>query len=369
VAVLADITRDAEGSEALALDTGGFVAKNSNDISRALLRVSAESRAYYLLGYVPSDLRRDGRFRKIDVKIKGPGRGGLKVRARRGYYAPFDGAPAAKASTDQPDIVQALESPFEVQEVPLRVGAYVFDEVLLDKANVSLVAEVDVSSFAFREAEGRLSDTMAFLLEAQHRETGEYYRYDQKVEMALLPATQEKLRRTWYPLSREFSLPPGGYQVKVVVRDMNGGRVGSVIHDFEVPPTGSFRVSTPILTDTVEKTEGAAAAPKPLLQVRRSFAPGSVLYCQFGVYGASKEAGSRMPHVTAGYEIRRADRLVLKRADPTPIRPTSLGALLRLQGISLAAATPGEYDLLLKVKDEVSGKTVELREPFTVGPG
>jgi VWFA-related protein len=368
VAVLADVTRDAEGSEALALDTGGFVAKNTNDLSRALLRVSAESRAYYLLGYVPTDLRRDGSFRKIEVKLKGPRRGGLKVRARRGYYAPLEGALAAKASGDQPDIVQALESPFEVEEVPLRLGAYVFDEVLLDKANVTLVAEVDVSGFAFREADGRLHDTMAFLLEAQHRETGEYYRYDQKVEMALLPATQEKLRRTWYPVSREFSLPPGGYQVKVVVRDMNGGRVGSVIHDFEVPATGAFRVSTPILAESVEKADGGPA-PKPVIQLRRSFAPGSVLYCQFAVYGASKEPGGRMPRVTSGYEIRRADGSLLKRADPTLIRPTSLGALLRLHGISLATATPGAYDLVLSVRDEVTGKSLELREPFLVEAG
>ena len=33
VAVLADVTREAEGTEALALDTGGFVVKNSNDLS------------------------------------------------------------------------------------------------------------------------------------------------------------------------------------------------------------------------------------------------------------------------------------------------------------------------------------------------
>jgi VWFA-related protein len=369
VAVLADITRDAEGSEALALDTGGFVAKNTNDLSRAIVRVSAESRAYYLLGYVPSDLRRDGRFRKIEVKLSGGGRGGLKVRARRGYYAPSESGVAAKtASTDQPEIVQALESPFEVADVPLRVGAYVFDEVLLDKANVSLAAEVDVSGFAFRDADGRLHDTMAFLVEAQHQETGEYYRYDQKVEMALLPATHEQLRRTWYPVSREFSLPPGGYQAKVVVRDMTGGKVGSVIHDFEVPPTGVFRMSTLIVTDTVQQVEGAAA-PKPLLQVRRTFAPGSMLYCQFSVYGAAKDPRGRMPRVSAGYEIRRADGSLFKRADPTPIRPTSLGALLRLHGISLAGAAAGAYELRLSVQDEVAGKSLDVKEPFVIDVG
>jgi VWFA-related protein len=368
VAVLADITRDAEGAEALALDTGGFVAKNTNDLSRAVLRVSAESRVYYLLGYVPTDLRRDGRFRKIEVKLSG--RGGLKVRARRGYYAPLEGAPPAgvpaTTSADSADIVHALESPFELPQVPLRVAAYVFNEALLDTANVTVATEVDVSGFPFKTRDGRLEDSMAFLLEVQHRETGEYYRYDQKVEMSLLPATRERLVQTWYPLSREFALPPGGYQVKAVVRDMNDGRIGSVIHEFEVPATSAFRVSTPILSDAVEKPEGAAGPPRPVLQVRRTFRPGSVLYCQFAVYGAAKDATSLMPRVTAGYQIRRADGAVFKRADATTIKPTSLGALLRLHGISLAAATPGDYELVLTVRDEVAGRAVELSEPFAV---
>jgi VWFA-related protein len=370
VAVLADVTRDAEGAEALALDTGGFVAKNTNDLSRAMLRVSGESRVYYLLGYMPLDRRRDGRFRKIEVKVSG--RSGLKVRARRGYYAPLEGpAPVvarATASPDDVDIVHALESPFELPEVPLRVAAYSFDEALLDTANVTVATEVDVSGFAFKTGNGRLEDSMAFLLEVQHRETGEYYRYDQKVEMSLLPDTRERLVRTWYPLSREFSLPPGGYQVKVVVRDMNDGRIGSVIHDFEVPQTGEFRVSTPILSDAVEKPAGTAGPPRPILQVRRSFTPGSVLYCQFAVYGAAKDTASHLPRVIAGYQIRRADGAVFKRADPTPIKPTSLGALLRLHGISLGAAAPGEYELVLTVRDQVAGRTVELVEPFVVRP-
>ncbi len=69
VAVLADLTREAEGAEALALDTGGFVVKNSNDLAGGISRVSSESRVYYLLGYNPTDLRRDGKFRKIEVKL------------------------------------------------------------------------------------------------------------------------------------------------------------------------------------------------------------------------------------------------------------------------------------------------------------
>lgn len=106
-----------------------------------------------------------------------------------------------------------------------------------------------------------------------------------------------------------------------------------------------------------------------MLQVRREFAPNSILYCQFGVYGAAREeSGALMPKVTAGYEIRRSDGQVFKHTNPTPITPTSVGALLRLSGISLQGALPGEYDLLLTVKDELAGEAVELREPFAISP-
>jgi len=73
-----------------------------------------------------------------------------------------------------------------------------------------------------------------------------------------------------------------------------------------------------------------------------------------------------MPRVTAGYEIRRTDGAIFKRSAPTPINPTSVGALLRLNGIALRGAVPGEYDLVLTVRDELSGNTVEVREPFEI---
>jgi hypothetical protein len=295
---------------------------------------------------------------------------GLSVRARRGYYAPLEGEAAEKAKprTD-PAIAYALDSPFEIPDVPLRVSSYVFDEVSLNQMSVQLAVEIDVRGLAFGQEADRSTDALAFLIEAQHRETGEYYRYDQKIEMSLLPETRRKLERTWYAVAREFTLPAGGYQAKIVVRDLNSGRVGSVVHEFEVPAAGTLRVSTPVLSDTLEAaTDGSR---RPVLQVRRAFATDSTLYCQYSVYGAKKEeAESLMPRVTAGYEIRRTDGAVFKHSPPTPINPTSVGALLRLNGIALRGASPGRYELVLTVRDELAGRTVEVREPFAiVSPG
>jgi VWFA-related protein len=365
VAVLADVTRDAEGTESLALDTGGFVVKNSNDLAGGIARVSSESRIYYLLGYNPTDPRRDGRFRKIEVKVLAKRPGGLRVRARRGYYAPQEGGPAAPVPRTDPVIARALDSPFEAKDLPLRVAAYSFDESLKDHVNVMIAAEIDARALRFKEEDGRAKDQVAFLVEAQHRESGEYYRIDEKIEMSLLPETRQKLEANWYPVVRDLSLPPGGYQVKVVVQDLSGGRTGSVIHEFEVPAAASFRVSTPILTDTVEPPTGGGA-PKPVILVRRSFAPQSVLYCQFAVYGAASDPATLKPRVSSAYEIRRAGGAVLKRSPRTTITPTSLGALLRLQGIALPAAEPGPYELLLSIRDEIGNRAIYAKEEFVI---
>ena len=355
-----------EGSESLAADSGGFSVKNTNDLSRGIKRIADEAQAYYLLGYNPTNTQRDGRFRKIQVKV--PGGKGYQVRARKGYYAPLEGksALAPKPGAD-PAIQAALDSPYDVAEIPLRMTAYVFDETILGKANVVVVAETDVRDFAFQEEGGRFLDTLEFLLVTAHRETGEFFRYDQRIEMKLLPATHEKL--VWYPITRDFELAPGGYQTKIVVRDKNSGRIGTLVHEFEVPPLGPFRVSTPVLSDTMAPPPaGEKTTPQPTMLARREFPSGTMLLAQFEVYGAAKEKGSGMPRVTAGYQIRKIDGTVVTHVDPTPIQPTSLGRLMRLVGARLVDSEPGDYEIVLRLKDEIAGKDLELREPFAVTP-
>ena len=44
------------------------------------------------------------------------------------------------------------------------------------------------------------------------------------------------------------------------------------------------------------------------------------------------------------------------------------GRLTRTLGISLQGASPGEYALVLAVKDEKTGETLSVAEPFTIVP-
>ena len=73
--------------------TGGMFFNPRADAERlrnVFQRINREIKNQYSLGYVSSNNGRDGSFRKIEVRIKGRGRKGWKIRHREGYYAPHD---------------------------------------------------------------------------------------------------------------------------------------------------------------------------------------------------------------------------------------------------------------------------------------
>jgi Ca-activated chloride channel homolog len=71
--------------------TGGraFTVENPNDLADVATKIGVELRNQYVLGYRPNKVVRDGKWRKIKVKLLPPkGLPPLRVYARTGYYAP-----------------------------------------------------------------------------------------------------------------------------------------------------------------------------------------------------------------------------------------------------------------------------------------
>ena len=71
--------------------TGGraFTVENPNDLADVATKIGIELRNQYVLGYRPTKVVRDGKWRKIKVKLLPPkGLPPLRVYARTGYYAP-----------------------------------------------------------------------------------------------------------------------------------------------------------------------------------------------------------------------------------------------------------------------------------------
>jgi hypothetical protein len=227
-----------------------------------------------------------------------------------------------------------------------------------------VTAEADVRGFAFEPGGNGSRDTLELLLVVTNRDTAEFFRFDQQFAMNFKAETRARYEKTWFAMPRSLELVPGAYQARVIVRDRNSGRVGSLTHDFEVPAPLGLRLSTPVLSDRLR--EGDAAARVPELTANRTFPPAGVLHCRFEVYGAAKDAKTGAPSVTAGFSIRRSDGKFLAAVPETPLQPAPDGSLSRSFGTSLAGAPAGRYELIVLVTDLAAGQVAEAREPFTV---
>jgi len=77
----------------IADQTGGkaFAASDPHDLPSVAARIGIELRNQYVLAYTPKNQTKDGKYRKVEVKVTQPaGLPPLKVRWRVGYYAPSE---------------------------------------------------------------------------------------------------------------------------------------------------------------------------------------------------------------------------------------------------------------------------------------
>jgi len=91
------LTSRLENLRTLAENTDGMTVQNSNDLDIGLKRIANDLSSYYLIGYLSTNARLDGKYHNIKVRVKRPG---IDVRARRGYRSPTEAevSAARKAS-------------------------------------------------------------------------------------------------------------------------------------------------------------------------------------------------------------------------------------------------------------------------------
>jgi Ca-activated chloride channel family protein len=75
----------------IAVETGGeaFFPSEMKQVEDAYAKILKQIRAQYTIGYVSTNARQDGRWRKVEIRVKRPDIQGPKVQARKGYFAPI----------------------------------------------------------------------------------------------------------------------------------------------------------------------------------------------------------------------------------------------------------------------------------------
>lgn len=216
----------------LSEETGGFAVVNQNDLASAFRRIVDDNSAYYVLGYHPANDRRDGRFRRIDVRVKRPG---LTVRARRGYVAPRGRAPRPAAPDSTPAALrEALASPVPVTGLPLSVTAVPFKGPA-PNASVVISALVDGRDLPLVERDGAFRNDLHLVATAVDAQGRTFSGERATLNLALRPETATRVRAAGFRVITHVALPPGRYQLRVAASEEQTGRAGSVLYDLEIP--------------------------------------------------------------------------------------------------------------------------------------
>jgi hypothetical protein len=232
------LRRSQQSLRVLAEETGGFAAVNRNDLSDAFARIVRENSAYYVLGYYPSNDRRDGRFRRLEVRVK---RLGLQVRARRGYVAPRGRAPeprpsvvVAEGGALGPAADSALNSPIPIGGIPLTLFAAAYKGTA-PNASVALALELRVDNFTFAERNGSFNNRVEVAFSSVDAAGTIRGGNRHVLTLELKPETLAIARQRGLRVVSEMALPPGRYQLRAAAAEEGGNRSGSVLYDLEVP--------------------------------------------------------------------------------------------------------------------------------------
>jgi hypothetical protein len=383
-----------DGLNALAADTGGTLFKNSNDLNLGLQRVLDANEVYYVLAYEPVVSRRDGRFHKIEVKIAN--RPELKVRTRKGYFAPSERAEKAEKNDSlaeknsdkrkekspekmaqqaklekEKEIRGGLGSLFPLRGIPVEMAADFLD--ISDGGLGALVnVHIDASQLNLRQVNGTHQTALDMLVALFDEKGKAAASFVERVNINIRPERLENAIKHGFSYRRLTKLKPGFYQARVAVREEDTARMGSASKWVEIPDTGKKQlVLSGVLLSAGKQDQPDlqlaqnSYTPQPSTAKRR-FKTGSAIDFMVFAYNAKVENKSVdlviQPQVYAGSKLVHASPLA-KMAMPND---PDLQRIPYAARISLERFDPGSYELRLVVIDRLTKATASRRVYFTV---
>jgi major membrane immunogen (membrane-anchored lipoprotein) len=234
---MAPIRDNIDGMRELADRTGGRAAVNTNDLGGAVRRAIDDARVTYTIGYYPSDETQDGRFREIKIKVNRPN---VNVRYRKGYFAlkPQD---AADDKTRKAETRAAVWSPLESTAIALNARADLVEAA--EPNSVNIVLQIDPSSINFQHEEDRWK-ALLDVVYVQKDEHGQVLTggVTDTMTLAFTDANYAKLGREGLMRQRRLSRHPRASTLRIVVRDVGSGSMGSLTIPFSQIPENPARL-------------------------------------------------------------------------------------------------------------------------------
>ena len=373
----------------LSTDTGGKAFFDSNDFAPAFAQVQNDTSAYYAIGYHSTNPARDGKYRRLTIKLDRPG---VKLEYRPGYYAPADFRHSGREDREQ-ELEDELASDLPATDIPVYMDASYF-RLNENRYYVPVSLLIPGSQIPFVKGGDKDKATLNIIgvvIDEVKRPIG---RARQTVKLNLDQTLQARQRNIEYTTS--FDLPPGKYTLKFVVRENQTGRMGSFMANITLPDMKKLplKLSSIVLAANRQpsKTSGKESGKDfdPLVRNGQEYVPNishvfrqdQHMYLLYEVYDPARDksepGGPKQPksavNLLSSLELIQGSTkiyetpLVRARA----VNEEGRDAVAFELDVPLVHLKPGQYLCQLNIIDDAAGSfafprfAVLVRPPSTV---
>jgi VWFA-related protein len=348
----------------LSTDTGGKAFFDSNDFAPAFAQVERDTSAYYAIGFRSTNPLRDGRYRKLTIKVNRPG---VKLEYRPGYYAPADFQHSGHEDRER-ELEEQLASDLPATDMAVYLDAMYFR---LDENRffvpVSLIVPGSQIPFVKGEDKDKATlDIIGAVIDEAKRPIGHAR---ETVKLNLDPSLQARQKNIQYTTS--FNLPPGKYRLKFVVRENQTGRMGSFEAEIALPEMkkAPLKMSSIVLASmrqpSKKNTPLVRGGEEYVPNISHVFRQDQHLYLLYEIYSPAREkpAESQPKATKPGIRLLSSLELIQNGAKvyETPqvearaINVEGRDAVAIELDVPLAGLKPGQYVCQLNVIDDAQG--------------
>ena len=374
---------------ALAGDTGGKALLDYNDLTLGIVNAQKSVSDYYIIGYYTQNHALNGKFRKVKFVVNPPTleasldyRQGYYGEKEWGHYTTADKERQLEDALMQGDPWTELRVAMEINYFQLNRAEYYVPLMVKVPGSELVLAKKRGADVAAIDFVGEIKDDYGGTTVTNIRE---------HIDAKLSDKTAEQLARSPIEYSSGYTLLPGKYTIKVLVRDDATGKIGTFQTTFVIPnlnketkrvPISSVVLSgerTPMTEAIYNATKGKEQAKQiaadPLIQngaklipsVTRVFSKGRSLYVYLQAYeGASAApaapvagqpaaapAASSVQPLIAFVSFYQGGTKVME-TQPLEVSPnpnTRLQIAPMNFTVDLSTLAPGKYDCQVTVLD------------------
>ncbi|HEY2462353.1 MAG TPA: VWA domain-containing protein [Candidatus Acidoferrum sp.] len=392
-AVINDLNSNAASQETLstlAADTGGKAFFDSNDFSGVFSQVQKDTSAYYVLGFTSNNPAKDGKFRRLRVQVNRPD---LHLEYRSGYYSGRDFEHLNRADRET-QLGDELASDLPQTDVAIYAGAAYFRQ---DDSHYYLSVSLVIPGSQIPFVQAKDKDNATIDIVGEVRAGGKFAVGHLRDTVKLALDSSQQVRRKNVQYNTGFTLAPGTYHLKFIVRENQTGRMGSFETDVQVPDLrkAPLKMSSVVLASQRVPATGKKSGMRPLVQDQTELVPSVThvftrdqhLYLQYEVYDAVRGKNPAPPRAANAPADAPAPKAPLdsvrvltsieflqgnvKVYESKPVVAREVAAPDRKAVIfqidlPLQSLKPGFYTCQVNVIDDVSGNFAFPRWPILV---